>query len=70
MNGYKVYFRNEEDYGNEIFMRMNAPIPKAGEIICLLNPNVQRRFKVVRVEYDYFTRNDEYFSIDVYVKAL
>jgi len=70
MTDYKIFFRNDEDYGNEVFNRKNVPIPKVDETVCLINPNIQRRFKVVKVEYNYYTRNEEYFSIDVYVKEI
>ena len=70
MTDYKIYFRDYEDYGNTVFERRNFPIPRIGETVYLINPDKQRKFTVVSVEYDYYERNEEYFSIDVFIKEL
>ena len=70
MKNYRIVFRNEEDFGNTLFYRGNFPIPRIGETISLINPNVQRSFEVTRVEYSYYERNEELFMLEVFLKEI
>lgn len=70
MKNYRIVFRNEEDFGNTLFYRDNFPIPRIGEKISLINPNLQRSFEVTRVEYSYYERNEELFMLEVFLKEI
>lgn len=70
MIDYRIVFRNEEDFGNTLFHRDNIPIPRKGEKICLINPMEQHSYEVLRVEYNYYERNEALFNVEVFLKEI
>lgn len=70
MKDYVVVFRNEDDLKNEIFNRINIPVPRIGETVYLLDSKrIPKKYLTTNVRYIYSEKFEDYCGIEVFVKS-